>query len=268
MLRILRGACAAHHPYPFHLCREGGVPYYVLLLIRSTGVFFIDSEKYNVPQRSAVLISPGTSYRYYNPNGDYVDDWLHFECLVEDFEFPPLNTPFLLSDISICSMLLRQILWEKAYTPENFKEKNLSALFFVLINHLRSSFESVQNQKDTLPYTSILRTIRLDMQNAPEKLHNICSYAKLLKISESYFQHLYSSLFHISFQKDLIQMRIDRAKTLLVNTNVTIDQIALLCGYGNEVHFYRQFKSLVGTTPSRYREMSANNTAVTHESTD
>lgn len=254
MFTVLRGGCAARHPYPFYLSREHGMPNYVLLLIRTAGEFQIGEAHWVVPPGHAVLIAPGTPYHYHNPSGEYMDDWLHFDYVPHKLTFPPVNTLFPLQDIETCSALVRQLLWENAYTAPEYRSANIDALFFVLFNHLTANYETPAKAQNALPFSAKLRAIRLELQNSPEAGHSIAAYAKMLKISESYFQHLYHALFGISFQKDLIASRIKHAKELLTETDLTIDQIALLCGYHNEVHFYRQFRREVGYTPAKYRK--------------
>lgn len=61
-------------------------------------------------------------------------------------------------------------------------------------------------------------------------------------MSTSHFQHLYSQFFGVSFQNDLIQMRISHAEKLLQTTLLSMEQIAEACGYSNSTHFFRQFK--------------------------
>lgn len=50
----------------------------------------------------------------------------------------------------------------------------------------------------------------------------------------------------------LAELRISYAAKLLINKNMSITQIAYDCGYNNLSHFNRQFKSIVGKTPSEY----------------
>ena len=52
---------------------------------------------------------------------------------------------------------------------------------------------------------------------------------------------------------DVINGRIENAKRLLSSTNLTVKEIAVKCGYGNEYNFMRQFKSRCGQTPTQYR---------------
>jgi AraC-like DNA-binding protein len=48
--------------------------------------------------------------------------------------------------------------------------------------------------------------------------------------------------------------RFDCAKRLLSTTDLTMDRIAQICGYGTTRTFYRRFKSSVGMTPQDFRE--------------
>ena len=77
-----------------------------------------------------------------------------------------------------------------------------------------------------------------------------------LTLSKSYFQHLYKEYFGVSVMNDVINSRIEHAKYLLNSTDVTVKDIAQMCGYKNEIHFMRQFKDKTGTTPSKFREAS------------
>jgi len=53
----------------------------------------------------------------------------------------------------------------------------------------------------------------------------------------------------------LQQIRMDAAKDLLKNTNLSIHEIANSVGYNDLSHFNRLFKRLLATSPSQYREM-------------
>lgn len=53
----------------------------------------------------------------------------------------------------------------------------------------------------------------------------------------------------------LQQIRMDEAKDLLKNTNLSIHEIATSVGYNDLSHFNRLFKRLLATSPSQYREM-------------
>ncbi len=259
MFYVLRGGCAARHPFPFSLSREQGMPNYVLLFVRTAGEFWIGGTYMTAMPGHAVLISPKTPYYYRSPDGEYMDDWLHFEYSPNSADgningiFPPVNSLFPIRDAGIYSSLLRQLLWEKSYCPSALLEENTDALFRILFNHLNFDYSHPEVSLLMIPYQEELRLVRLSLQNSPEQEHSIARYAAKLGISESYFQHLYHKLFGVSFQKDCIKLRVEHAMELLDSTNLTVEQLCTMCGYRSEVHFYRQFKSVTGYTPAQYR---------------
>ena len=52
----------------------------------------------------------------------------------------------------------------------------------------------------------------------------------------------------------IIEVRVLHAKEMLLNTNNTIKSIAFGCGFNTLTNFNRQFKRLVGCTPTELRE--------------
>lgn len=256
MYHVIRGGCETKHPSSFVMSMPKGVANFLILIIHTAGIFQIDGHQYEVTPGQALVVSPNTPYSYCNPNGSYMDDWLHFEFSnpeMASFLFPCQNAPFVIGKAEIFTFLIRQILWEAAYAESSFKQDNIDALFTVLVNHLKSAFLFKENTEKTSPYRAQLQLLKLEIGNSLDHPHSIKEHAKKIGVSESYFQHLYTDYFGISFQQDLIKMRIDRAKYTLVTTDLSIEQIAILCGYASEVHFYRQFKAVTGITPAKYR---------------
>lgn len=255
-MKILRGGFASRHDPSFIMSSPNGQTNHVILLLRSKAEYWIGEKHYLLKPGYALIIAPNTPYRYYNPDGCLSDDWLHF--LLEEGEsltdFIPCNIPFLLDDFESCSAIIRQLLWEQAYTSSQYADANINALFLVLRNHLSAACHSQENIENAGPYLSRLKNLRLEMQNTPMEEHSINKYAAEFCISISHFQYLYSHTFGISFQNDLIRMRIDYAKILLRTTDFSVEQISEMCGYANCVHFFRQFKQIAGITPAKYRK--------------
>ncbi|MBQ8822103.1 MAG: helix-turn-helix domain-containing protein [Lachnospiraceae bacterium] len=256
MYQILRGGCGSKHTGAFHMSRPEGLPCYVLLNVRTGGDFHIAGKSYQVTPGTVMIISPGTSYSYTNPSGDYMDDWLHFRVFpMGTFSgtFPHLNIPIPAGASEVYTTLLRQLLWEHSYTPAPYAQENIDRLFAILLNHLRCALNTDASPRPAAPYADRLRAIRLDIQSDPTNTADIAECARHLGISESYFQHIYTQLFGTSYQKDVISFRTEHAKNLLLTTNLSMEQVAELCGYNSPVHFYRQFKKLTGNTPASFR---------------
>ena len=54
--------------------------------------------------------------------------------------------------------------------------------------------------------------------------------------------------------KYLMDLRIERAKSLLEKNTCSISEVSILCGFNNRAHFSTVFKRMVGVTPSEYRK--------------
>lgn len=73
--------------------------------------------------------------------------------------------------------------------------------------------------------------------------------AKLVNMSESYFAHLFKNETGISFVNYVNQMRVERAETLLRETDGKISEIALEIGIDNANYFSVLFKKSLGNLP-------------------
>ena len=55
----------------------------------------------------------------------------------------------------------------------------------------------------------------------------------------------------------LINHRTKKARQLLMNTELSIVDVAYQSGFSSHAHFSTQFRRLVGTTPQAYRKHSS-----------
>lgn len=259
MFTVHKGGCFSRHSKDFFMNRPNGLPYYVLLLIKTDAEITLNGATHFCKPDSILLISPNTPYSYKNPAGEYVDDWIHFSCDLEDkllLSDSLFRGSFPVNNARLLTTYIQQLLWENTFTPANEKDFYVDSLFRILLQHILRDFYN-DDATEYNPYRYKLQKVRLDLAAAPYKKHNIAEYAKQLGISASYFQAQYKSLFGIPFRSDLINMRIDYAKELITGSDLTLEQIAYSCGYTSEVHFYRQFLSKTGMTPGDYRKMYA-----------
>ena len=258
MYHIINGGYFTKHPQSFLMERPMGFDHFVFLRIRSEAVLCISNHTYNVPPNSYLFIRPHTPYSYHNPNGSYMDDWIHFDCSAQEIDTLPshiFHQPFSCNNPVIISTYLEQLLWEKNFAPEAYRENNVHQLFQIILRHVLQDYHA---QNTYHPYRFQLQKQRLTMQATPYINHQAGSMAASIGISLSYYEHLYKFFFGDSFRSDLINMRIDYAKDLIKNTNLSLEEIAQKSGYNSEVHFYRQFLSRTGTTPGKFKKMSCN----------
>jgi len=80
--------------------------------------------------------------------------------------------------------------------------------------------------------------------------------ATACSLSASHFGLCFRQSFGTSVHRRLIQLRIEQAKQLLLRTNKTFVEIALLSGFCDQAAFSRTFSRIEHTTPSCWRRVN------------
>jgi len=114
------------------------------------------------------------------------------------------------------------------------------------------------SENNSNPQFDKLCLLRNRIMKNPENPWNISEIAESLYLSKSYLQKIYKSYFNKSIIEEMIQFRIEKAKELLVQTNLTVTEISRECGYSSYNYFVRQFKLAEGMSPSEFRESEKN----------
>jgi len=69
----------------------------------------------------------------------------------------------------------------------------------------------------------------------------------------SHISRVFSQNQNYTIEHYLIELRIEKAKELLLFKDMNISEVAYKLGYSSNAHFSRQFKKLVGVSPSIYQ---------------
>ncbi len=80
--------------------------------------------------------------------------------------------------------------------------------------------------------------------------------ARMAALSESHFERTFRAAFGTSPKRYLIGVRVESSCRMLKETDRTVAEIALECGFHDHAHFCRIFKQQMGLTPSAYRHSS------------
>jgi len=107
-------------------------------------------------------------------------------------------------------------------------------------------------QPDALP-ANILRAIKFIETNSSASL-NLEAIAQEACLSKFHFSRLFKSHVGISPKQFVLTLRINRALTMLRNPDLNISTVALQAGFNELGEFTRQFRRLIGLTPSAFRD--------------
>jgi AraC family transcriptional regulator len=77
--------------------------------------------------------------------------------------------------------------------------------------------------------------------------------AELCGRNTEYFVRLFKATSGVSPYQYVLNLRIERARTLLGDETRSLADIALACGFSHQEHLTRMFRRFTGVTPGRYR---------------
>lgn len=99
----------------------------------------------------------------------------------------------------------------------------------------------------------VKKAVDFTYQNLNEEL-SLERITEHLKLNKSYFCKLFKHHMGTTYTKFVNELRIEQGKQLLLETELSILDIALALGYNNPNYFIKAFKQHLGTTPLKYRK--------------
>lgn len=85
---------------------------------------------------------------------------------------------------------------------------------------------------------------------------SICEVAEMLHISDRYLYNLFIKYEKVSPKKHLNDLRLNRARELLKNHNMSVTEIATSVGFDDVLVFSKFFKKNMCISPTKYRKMT------------
>lgn len=266
MVHIISGESYQRHIKSTDILPSKIINNYVIIVAHTYMEFSINDTHFKSYPPQAMILTPGTEYCIDDFHNEYNVDMLCFDVTDPNIKHKLLsisNKPIPIYDAKLFSFCIHHILLETFYYKSNFSNDNNTYVLSLLTNHLILCDQKKALIPTKLPYKAELESLRNELVNSINTNYSISDAAHKLNISKSYFQLLYKKLFGVSYNQDLIKIRIEHAKYLVTTTATPLENIATICGYKNEVHFYRQFKKIIGVTPGNFRKHASTNASHT-----
>ncbi len=237
---------------------EGRVLYdfQIEYFISCTGKAYINDDVYPLEPGNLLCSKPGQvrrsefGFRCYYVHFTLPEDSPYRERLMNTPDFYRIVDPHIYG--RIFEDLISHLILD-GYDPESdLLNAKLLELFYYLdrdAERNRNYLElSEPKQNPVIP--KVLEYLK-DNIATPVTLTDM---AKRTGYSPHYFHGIFTSVMGQTPQQYLLQLRIRRAKDLLVRTDRSLAQIAYECGFSSQSYFNLQFRNQTGTTPGQYRK--------------
>lgn len=99
---------------------------------------------------------------------------------------------------------------------------------------------------------SIIDMVKDEIENNIAQHYSLSYFAQKYHYNLSYFSQFFKKQTGCSFAEYVANVKMNIAKTLMQNNDISLSQIADRVGYKDYYHFSKMFKKITGTTPSDY----------------
>ncbi len=121
------------------------------------------------------------------------------------------------------------------------------------VDKISEACQNVMYRKEKRSYGVVDRALSY-IQNNYQKDISLEDVSREVDISPYYFSKIFKDSTGENFIEYLTNLRIEKAKDLLDNTDLSMKEICSEVGYANQNYFSRIFKKNVGVTPTEYKK--------------
>lgn len=177
-------------------------------------------------------------------------------------------------------VLVEAVLKKRIFHFELKQKRNMEKLMHNMLSEYRHPDEFTQHSQELFIQELFIQLLRLvesvdneqsyDQDEENQRMESAAKYISthfekditLPKISAqygvstSYFAKKFKAVTGFSFKEYLTAVRIKEACNLLIQSNISITEIALKCGFNDSNYFGDAFKKVKGVSPRDYRRVS------------
>lgn len=245
-----------HTIYELHCISEGH------------GILYTQKEKYDMIAGTTCLTGPGV---YHGQSSDITDSMDEF-CVRFDIEYKPqkgsdssetrliksiTDNPFFVTRCNIEILPVVKEMIAEAGSKLSGYQKALEFLFCELLLKLARFCANIEKPDKVVqlekPGISDVKSMLDSMFFSYDKALSIEEIIAKMHISRRHFSRLMQKYYGMSYTEKITELRIEYAKQLLRNTNMSISDIAQTVGYSAKQLFIRSFKQYTGINPGVFR---------------
>jgi len=252
-----------HNPSKLHK-----VQFYVLILVTDgKGKHTIDFKEYEYSQGSVLTIRKDQVHNFHKSQAkgyiflfteEYVLSYLEHqsaEKIVGLFNELLYNQHSQLSvkDFQSILMLVQQILEELNLPADNYTSGIIRNFLQIFINKIHRTRNLTSQIKINHKYTSQFMQFQSFVEKECHEHRAVQYYADKLHITTRTLNNITHDVINKSAKKFIDDIAVLQIKRLLINTRITIKEIAYRSGFEEPTNLFKYFKRFTGQTPESFR---------------
>ena len=228
------------------------------ITLEGKGILEVGRKKYDCSPGTAFLYrdsDPAVSY-YYPEKGHekWRFVWINFMGEPSGRIISEINGTYGYHfHIGRGSLLENRLMAYRKYAGATFSQSPLEAAQMVF-ELLQTLCLPAERQFDLPRKSRQVRDLQSEIQNAFNESLTTATLAKRLGISREHLSKSFRAKTGRTFQDYREEQRLNEALTLLLKSNLSCKEIAVLCHYGSYSSFFRSFKKHYHVSPEDFRE--------------
>lgn len=262
----------------------------LLYCIQGSGFFYINDKEYKIVAGTLIVIKPNQPHRYVRDKDNPCECfWLHLDWETrQDYEWV---TRYYEDKTCYCKLFSGELRHPEHIRPEinlgynydlpvalQVEDKEYLAKQFRNIYEAYLSLEETWHLRANASLYNILSVIysgkshqlKLSMNKYNYQVNRMLDFIKnnyhrdisVKEIAEQgifspdYAIKVFKSKLKISVSDYLFKYRLDKAKQLFFNMELSISDIACMCGFNSDAYFSQAIKNKTGYSPSELRKIT------------
>lgn len=235
---------------------DGRVDYHILYIAEGCCYVTENGKEYEAPVGSVIVYLPRErqEYKFY-AHTDSTSYFIHFsgtacEELMRKFALTGQRI-FYIGKSSRIENAFNQLI-DEFHLKLPFYEYSCHSYLLAILSLISRKMTYLQSTNELHSKKLIEEVCRYMYANYSEN-YPISRYAEMCNLSESRFSHLFKEHTGSSPAQYILNIKIQRAKELIENTDLSILQISEIVGMQTQNYFSRVFKKHTGISPMKYR---------------
>lgn len=239
----------------YHLIRSSYDSLLVTHIIRGSFTYVKDGKHSTAYAGETVILDCYREHEYYT-NDSFESIWVHFSgsnCLnlYHEIERTAGNT-VQCRDPQLTEEILFRV-FDAIRGAKSMTEPNLSLELYKLLLELMTP--DTPSEKQTRRYDALIQEAKDYVSAHLSECLRVKELADRVYMSSTHFSRIFKQKTGLSPYEFILISRLNRAKELLHQTDMSIAQIAYAAGFNSESNFIHAFAQNTGITPNKFRKL-------------
>lgn len=246
----------------------------LVIVLAGTAIHVVDGVEYPIRKGDVFVISNDTAHGYKHPKNFRICNIMFHLSYFMDFQSDIKTTAGFHALFIIEPTLTKTQGFKRQLTLNLAQYEEIHHLIEHLMNEYTNQLSGYQTMIISLLsqlFTSLSRYYTISDKSDSKEIISIASAIAYMEnhfqddltveelashagMSARHFRRVFHNIYAISPAKYITVLRIQAAAKALQNADLSITEVALLCGYSDSNYFSRKFKQETGKSPMEYRK--------------